>query len=397
MESGAERLRSTVQPFTKIEKLPTSKYKAPRLIQARHMTFNIEYGRYIKKIEEKLTQHPTYGVHFGKGDYDKIASKIWKLARKYPYYTELDHTEFDAHVTQEHLSLTHLFYQTVYRRNRELRDLSKKTLVNRCKTRDGDSWKIYGTRMSGDVDTSLGNCLINYAIIKELLHRLGLKGDAIVNGDDCIIFSNKPVDIKLALEILKEFNMESKIPKPSTRDIHTVEFCRTKLVIRQDGTPTMMIDPERVVRIFGMTYSLISHKHYLDYIREVAYCNSIINAGNPLGRAFSEVFGCQDWVKTVRAIYKLQKFKTKKMFEAMKHVDRNLVRTAIKQLDVGVSTQEITISMYTAWPDLDRWFSRLAKLPRKIAWNKFQPPKAQMELYIDHDAKKIGYLKWNYL
>lgn len=43
--------------------------------------------------------------------------------------------------------------------------------------------------MSGDVDTSFGNSIINYAILKEVIRILGLKGDAIVNGDDSLIFT----------------------------------------------------------------------------------------------------------------------------------------------------------------------------------------------------------------
>lgn len=41
-----KRVSARVQPFTKIEKLTTKKYKAPRMIQARDVTFNIEYGTY---------------------------------------------------------------------------------------------------------------------------------------------------------------------------------------------------------------------------------------------------------------------------------------------------------------------------------------------------------------
>lgn len=378
------------------------------MIQARHQTFNIEYGRYIKKIEESLTKHPKYGVHFGKGNYDQIAAKITKLAVKYPYYTELDHKEFDAHVTPEMLSLTHLYYQNVYRCGeikKSIRQLAKQTINNKCKTRDGDRWFVRGTRMSGDVDTSLGNSLINYAIIKELISRLGLKGTVIVNGDDCIIFTNKPVDINQALQILLEFNMESKIPKPSTKNINTVEFCRTKLVIRDDGTPTMMIDPERIVRIFGMTYSLVGDRYYMDYIREVAYCNAIINAGNPLGRAFAVVFGNDSWLATVRhaikspkifqTILQLQREKIKKELTLLKHVDRNLVRTALKQLEVGHSSNELTVDMYVAWPEIDKWLQRLTNLTLRIKRNEFRPPQLRMELYIDHDAMKIGRLTWN--
>jgi hypothetical protein len=45
--------------------------------------------------------------------------------------------------------------------------------------------------MSGDVDTSFGNSLINYYILISLLKELNVVGDAIVNGDDFIIFTTR--------------------------------------------------------------------------------------------------------------------------------------------------------------------------------------------------------------
>ena len=45
---------SRIQPFTKLEKLSVRKYKAPRMIQARHISFNIEYGIYIKPLKNSL-------------------------------------------------------------------------------------------------------------------------------------------------------------------------------------------------------------------------------------------------------------------------------------------------------------------------------------------------------
>ncbi|CAG4969232.1 unnamed protein product [Colias eurytheme] len=65
-----------VTPFTKIEKCTTSKYKAPRMIQGRDIRFNVEYGRYIKPLEIRLTRKSAYRHNFGKGDYDEIAADM---------------------------------------------------------------------------------------------------------------------------------------------------------------------------------------------------------------------------------------------------------------------------------------------------------------------------------
>lgn len=49
------KVSSKVRPFTKIEKMPFGKYKTPRMIHARDITFNIKYGRFIKPLEEYVT------------------------------------------------------------------------------------------------------------------------------------------------------------------------------------------------------------------------------------------------------------------------------------------------------------------------------------------------------
>lgn len=258
----------------------THKYKAPRMIQARHITFNIEYGRYIKPLEHFITKKHWNKTNFGKGDYDELGSRIHKLARKYKYYTECDHSTFGAHVTKEHLRLTHKFYQSCYRHDATLRKLSAKTLRNNCISRQGDKYKVKGTRMSGDVDTSFGNSLINYAILKQLLVELSLDGDVIVNGDDSIIFSNSPIQISRAIEILRTYNMETEI-KSSVTNIHDVEFCRCKVILNDLGKYTMMINPKRLEDIYGMTYRQVNS--YVSYLVETAFCVAAINKANPVG------------------------------------------------------------------------------------------------------------------
>ncbi|KAJ8666906.1 hypothetical protein QAD02_008568 [Eretmocerus hayati] len=179
------------------------------MIQARHITFNIEYGVYIKALEDSLSKDK----HFGKGNYLDIGSKIRKFLTKYSHYTEADHSSFDAHITEEQLKLTHTFYQYCFYHDRKLRALSKKTLRNSCSTRDGVKYKVNGTRMSGDVDTSLGNSLINYAIIEQVLLELGIDGDCIVNGDDSIIFTNQPIPQERAQDLFRKYNQENQRPR----------------------------------------------------------------------------------------------------------------------------------------------------------------------------------------
>lgn len=191
MEHEGRTVSARVVPFTKLEKMGANKYKAPRLIQARDASFNIEYGRYIKPLERQLKDH----VVFGKGNYDQVARRVAKLSSQYKYYTECDHTTFDAHVTVDMLRLLHRYYATCYNDDRELALLSRRTITNYCTTRNGEHYVVHGTRMSGDVDTSFGNSLINYHVLRAGLREQKIRGEVLVNGDDSIIFSDAPIDI----------------------------------------------------------------------------------------------------------------------------------------------------------------------------------------------------------
>lgn len=112
-----------------------SKYKAPRMIQARHISFNIQYGKYIKPLEQYVTKKHKLALHFGKGTPNEIAERIYKLSNKWNYKTEGDHSTFDAHITKEMLQLTHKYYQACFGGDSFLSKLSKRTINNTCKSR----------------------------------------------------------------------------------------------------------------------------------------------------------------------------------------------------------------------------------------------------------------------
>lgn len=265
--------------------MTTSKYKAPRLIQSRSPKFNIQYGRYIKPLEKRINKNFDF---IGKGNYDTVAAKIHHKSLKYKYYTEGDHSTFDAHVTVAMLKLTHKFYSKNYPGDKIIRQLSRKTIYNKCRTRDNISYFMKGTRMSGDVDTSFGNSLINYAILSELLLIMDMVGDIIVQGDDFILFTNDPIDINLAAQHLLTFNMETKF-KPSTTNIHKVEFCKTKMVYNQ-GQITMHADIKRQLLRLGMTDT--NPKDYQLYLLELLYCFMCVNRNTTIdiSRTYKKCF-----------------------------------------------------------------------------------------------------------
>nr|UUG74213.1 MAG: hypothetical protein 2 [XiangYun tombus-noda-like virus 3] len=378
------RYFSHITPFTKIEKMSViKKYKAPRMIQGRHFTFNIKYGKFIKPMEKIVSKYNTEtSKYFGKGDYDTQARKIRKLATKYRYYTECDHTSFDAHVTMEHLEMTHKFYKACIPKeyHAELTELMNKTKNNKCYSRNGESYKIKGTRMSGDVDTGFGNCLINYAILKDGLERLNMEGEVIVNGDDSIIFTNKPINTADFNRIMRDYNMESKAQE-SVKNINTVEFCRTKLVTNYEGQDTMMMDPDRLVDIYGMEYKITKAPKYHKYLLETATCNAIINANNPVGYIWGKHFN----IDTVGYIKDETKFD--KMFEELEIIEKDKMLKLANFKPERTTTGEITPSMITAYPQILEYDNKIKSLAEKVIKHNYVFKSSTPNIIINHDTQ----------
>nr|QTJ63577.1 RNA-dependent RNA polymerase [Hymenopteran tombus-related virus] len=362
------RVPSVVQPFTKIEKLKTSKYKAPRMIQARHPMFNIKFGRFIKALEHASIAHKKIGRHLGKGTTDQIAKKLQYLARKYPYYTEGDHKAFDAHVTIEQKRHLHKFYQSCFKHNAELRSLANRTIYNRCYTLHGDKWLVGGTVMSGDVDTSFGNCRINQAILDNMLFDFKIKGEVIVNGDDFVIFSEAPIPTEQAITYLLTHNMECEL-QPSTQIITDVSFCGSKLVISEAGEPTLLRDMRKNIDTYGMTHRIMVSRD--QYLKDLATCYAYMEAHNPIGHAFATAFKIDVDPKAIPSLDTLEtKLQYKMSTLAITHK----------------STGQITDSMYRAMPDIDDIIAIIHRLPYHVQERSNPPP---LSIFIDHDHEQL--------
>jgi hypothetical protein len=221
--------------------------------------------------------------------------------------------------------------------------LLKRTLINKVKTFQGDEWTIKGTRMSGDVDTSLGNSIINYALLSAILHDCGYhQFEIIVNGDDSILFTKKPINVQQFQSVARKYNMESKV-LPSTTIIHQVEFCRTKLVYKPNGQATMMFNPKRSINIFGMHYKCLEIDH--TYLYQTAYANSIMHNNTELGNywfTLSEQMLAANKVKEKHR-YKYDLLPLKQILKVLKSTDTE-------------KWTELTPSMFIAWGEEITYF-----------------------------------------
>nr|UUW21092.1 MAG: reverse transcriptase-like protein [Leptochloa chinensis tombus-like virus 1] len=163
-----------------------------------------------------------------------------------PVAVGLDASRFDQHVSLEALKFEHTIYPECFRFAKDrgkLRELLKYQLVNKCSgyVPDGEvKYKIKGTRMSGDMNTSLGNCVLMCMMIKAYADYCGVKLQLANNGDDCVVFMEQSDLDKFSSNLNcwfleMGFNM---VVEPPSYEFEHIEFCQTKPVY--DGKEWVM-------------------------------------------------------------------------------------------------------------------------------------------------------------
>lgn len=187
-----------VKCFVKAEKINFSAKKdpAPRVISPRDPRYNVAVGCYLKHIEHML--YRAIGQAFGgttvsKGlNVEEVATLLREKWESFddPVAIGLDASRFDQHVSQVALRWEHSIYQTVYKHDKLLERLLSYQLVNKCKgyTDDGKlKYTTHGTRMSGDMNTAMGNCLIMCGLIYSYAKARNVRVGLVNNGDDCVV------------------------------------------------------------------------------------------------------------------------------------------------------------------------------------------------------------------
>lgn len=245
-----------VKVFVKYEKTDrtTKADPVPRVISPRHPRFNIRVGRYLARLEKRLLHsldrlfHPSIPTVI-KGMNAEQSAKVlrdkWELFHD-PVAVGLDASRFDQHVSIDALRWEHQVYLACFpeRKHRDrLARLLKFQEINECSgdTPDGTvNYTITGTRMSGDMNTSLGNCLLMCSMFKAYLLHLNIDAQLINNGDDCVAFMERR-DLGAFMCEVKSwflklgFNMSVEAPVDVFEQI---EFCQTHPIF--DGVDWVM-------------------------------------------------------------------------------------------------------------------------------------------------------------
>jgi len=247
LSSSISQRDATIKAFVKAEFINSDDKPDPdpRVISPRDPRYNVEVGRYLRPIEHriydaiaKIFGGPTVLKGYNAQQTGKIFSEKWANFRD-PVAIGLDASRFDQHVSVEALKWEHSVYNGIYQ-SKELRKLLKWQLANKVigHCRDGKlRYTTEGCRMSGDMNTALGNCLIMCALVHCYLKFRGIRGDLANNGDDCTVIIERKNLTKFQnglSEWFLEMGFNMKVEKP-VYDLEGIEFCQTHPVWTPDG------------------------------------------------------------------------------------------------------------------------------------------------------------------
>lgn len=231
-------------------------WKAGRLISARSPRYNLSLGRYLLPYETRMYEaidavfgSPTIMKGRTQQERARVIGEHWG-AFKRPAAVGQDFSKFDQHISAPALSYEHGFYLAPYGNPPELQTLLSWQLSTTCfaNVQDGVvSYKVKGGRMSGDMNTAMGNCIISAALLHAYAASIGVKIRAVVDGDDSVAFMEAEDVPRYRAGIaafMKRHGFHLTV-EPTAAELCQVEFCQCRHV--NTTPPTMVRNPVKAI------------------------------------------------------------------------------------------------------------------------------------------------------
>lgn len=290
---------SFLKTFVKAEKinLTLKQDPVPRVIQPRSPRYNVEVGRYLRPIEKMLYKQidalfegPTIMSEYNSFRQAAVLREKWEQFSK-PVCVGLDASRFDQHVSQQALKFEHSIYNDIFK-SRELKWLLKMQLrnVGFANATDGKfTYVKHGSRMSGDMNTSLGNKILMCLMAKSYIDSLDFKIQFVNNGDDCLMFMEERYLSRLSG--LKRFFVEfgfNIVTEAPVKEFEQIVFCQTQPIL-SNGV-WRMVRGVKTCMSKDVTNVNLGHREdeYRGWLRDVSQCGMVVARDVPvLGRFYA--------------------------------------------------------------------------------------------------------------
>jgi len=293
---------AVVSMFVKFEKQDVE--KAPRGINPRSTRFNLRLGKYLKHAEHHYFRaiNKAFGAHtratvikgFNADDAATILRHKWdRFAR--PIAIGLDASKFDMHVSVAALRYEHSFYEALFPGSRELRWLLRKQLCNRGLARAMDGtvkFSMEGTRCSGDLNTSLGNCIIMCALVWEYARIRGVELELANNGDDCVVFLDQRQEGRFRADLSEWFRGKgfAMTVEDTVDEFERVEFCQTHPVELSTGWRMVRKLDACIMKDPICLLSVPNDTVFRKWLGAVGVCGGKLSSGVPVLESFYAAF-----------------------------------------------------------------------------------------------------------
>lgn len=230
--------------------------KPGRLISARSPRYNLEVGRYLLPLEPRMYK-AIDGV-WGSATIMKgytperraaVVAGHWGSFSQ-PVAVGMDFSKFDQHISQDALRFEHSIYLQTFGGDEHLKQLLSWQLHNRCFANVVDGvvrYETSGGRMSGDMNTAMGNCIISAGLLHAYCMEHGIAARAIVDGDDSVLFLEQaqlPTLLGGIEAWMKARGFHLTIEEPAY-EISGVEFCQCRYLATEP--PTMVRNPFKAI------------------------------------------------------------------------------------------------------------------------------------------------------
>jgi len=301
-ESELAEIDSHLSAFVKFEKQDVG--KAPRVINPRATRYNLRLGKYLKHAEHSYFKainkafgartHATVIKGFNADRSAQILQDKWRVFDD-PIAIGLDASKFDMHVSVPALKYEHSFYTSLFPRSTELRKLLEWQLKNKgvAYALDGKvEFTMEGTRCSGDLNTSLGNCIIMCALVWVHAKNCGVTVELANNGDDCVVFMERADESKFSRTLSKWFKIKgfAMTVEPTVDEFEQIEFCQTKPVELSTGWRMVRNLNACLIKDPMCMISVPKDQTFRKWMAAVGTCGSKLAAGVPVLSQFYDIY-----------------------------------------------------------------------------------------------------------